>query len=200
MAGNPDEFTAWIRQRYLAGDTPWDTGVPEPEILRRLEEGAFPGKKLLELGCGTGTNAIELARRGYQVTAVDLVDVAIRKARAKARTAGVRVDFRLGDLTRMDLGGPYDSLFDLGVYHGIRQRNLSGFLSAISRASLPGTRWLSLAGNAKEPLENGPPVVHESEFRAELDPVFRVLDAREFRFDLRPDFRPLAWSILLERR
>jgi hypothetical protein len=57
-----------------------------------------------------------------------------------------------------------------------------------------------LAGNSRELLENGPPVVNEDEFRAELGPLFHILDVREFRFDLRPDFRPLAWSILMERR
>jgi methyl halide transferase len=112
----------------------------------------------------------------------------------------VTVDFRAGDLTQTDLDNPYDVLFDSGVYHGIRTRDLAGFLKTVKRASRPGTRWLSLAGNAREPYPEGPPVVHEEEFRSELGPLFNILDVREFRFDLRPDFQPLAWSILMERR
>src|SRR5437870_5198409 len=61
--------------------------------------------------------------------------------------------------------------------------------------------WLAVAGNAKERTEDGPPVVSEEEFRTELGPLFKILEVHEFRFTLdREDFRPLAWSILMERR
>lgn len=189
-----------MRRDYATGNTPWDSGVPSSELIRCVEAGELPGTSLLEFGCGTGTNAIELARRGYRVTAVDLVDLPIEKAREKAHQAGVDVKFISGDLTKLDLGGPFDCLFDLGLYHGLRNRDLAGFLSTLRRVSRPGTRWLSLAGNAKEVRADGPPVVREEEFRAELEPLFRILRVREFRFNLRPDFQPLAWSILLERR
>ena len=196
----PDECATAFRQRYLEGQTPWDSGRPNSELIRVVDEGGLPGRHLLELGCGTGTNAIALARRGYSVTAIDLVDVAVEKARTKAETAGVRIDFRVGDLTKMDLGGPYESICDVGVYHGIRNRDLAGFLAAMERATRRGTRWLTLAGNAREVHPDGPPVVTEEEVRRELGPLFQILQIRECRFDLRPDFQPLAWSILLARR
>jgi methyl halide transferase len=195
-----NEYRDSIRQRYLTGDAPWDSGRPSTELVRALDADLLPGKTALEFGCGTGTNAIELARRGYRVTAVDIADVAIDRARVKARQAQATVDFRIGDLTRMDVDNPYDVLFDSGVYHGIRTRDLAGFLKTVRRASRPGTRWLSLAGNAREPRPDGPPVVREEDFRSELGPLFNILEVREFRFDLRPDFQPLAWSILMERR
>ncbi len=196
----PDECATAFRQRYVDGQTPWDSGKPNSELIRVVEEGGLPGRRLLELGCGTGTNAIELARRGYAVTAVDLVDVAVDKARSKAESAGVKVDFRVGDLTKVELGGPYESICDVGVYHGIRNRSLNDFLSMMKRVSRRGTRWLSLAGNARDICPDGPPVVTEEEFRRELGPLFRILRVREFRFDLGPDFQPLGWSILMVRR
>jgi SAM-dependent methyltransferase len=190
---------ARMRQHYILGSAPWDTGRPNQELLRVVEAGLLPGKTLLEFGCGTGTNAIELARRGYQVTAVDAVDVAIDRARGKAKKAGVTVDFHTGDLTELELGGPFDVLFDLGLYHMIRTRNLPGFLRALKRTSRRGTRWLSVAGNARERTPNGPPRVEEEEIRRELGPLFKILDLHEFRLDLGPDFQPLFWSTLLER-
>ena len=198
--GPSDDPLVDFRQRYAAKETPWDSGVPSTELVRVLDAGLLPGPAVLELGCGTGTNAIEFARRGYRVTAVDLVDLPIEQAREKARRAGVKVDFQVGDLTKMDLGGPYDVLFDIGLYHGLRHRDLPGLLRTIERVSRRGTRWLSLPGNAREPLPNGPPVVREDEFRAELGPLFNFLEVREFRYELGTDFRPLAWSILMERR
>jgi cyclopropane fatty-acyl-phospholipid synthase-like methyltransferase len=175
-------------------------GLGRHAQLRALDAGLLPGKTVLELGCGTGTNAIELARRGNQVTAVDLVDLPIELAREKAQRAGVRIDFRVGDVTKLDLGGPYDVLFDSGLYHGMRTRNLAGFLKTLERVSRRGTRWLCLAGNAREALEGGPPTVREEDFRGELGALFNFLDVREFSFDRREDFRPLGWSILMERR
>jgi len=190
-----------FEKSYATGDTPWDSGVPSAELMRVLDAGLLPGKTALEIGCGTGTNAIALARRGYRVTAVDLVDLAVRRAREKAKKAGVEIDFRVGDATRMDLGGPYDVVFDRGVYHGIRVRALPAFLKLLQRVTHKGSRWLCLAGNAKEPTEEGPPVVSEQEFRSELGPLFNFLEVREFRFTLnREGFRPLGWSILMERR
>lgn len=194
------EYLHAITQRYETGDTPWDSGRPDAELIRTVEAGELPGTTLLELGCGTGTNAIELARRGYRVKAIDLAELPIQKACEKAAKAGVAVDFVSGDLTKVDLGGPYDCLFDAGLYHGIRNRDLPLFLSTLSRVSRGGTRWLCLAGNANETLSDGPPTVREEEFRAELEPLFRILRVREFRFDLSADFQPLAWSILAERR
>lgn len=195
-----EEYERHVRQRYASRDTPWDSGVPSTELTRTLDAGLLPGKTVLELGCGTGTNSIELARRGFRVTAVDLVDLPIERAREKAHRAGVEVDFRIGDLTQLDLGGPHDVLFDLGLYHSMRTRDLAGFLKTLERVSRRGTRWLCLAGNAREIIKDGPPGVTEAEFRSELGSLFNFVDVREFRFDLREDFRPLAWSILMERR
>jgi cyclopropane fatty-acyl-phospholipid synthase-like methyltransferase len=199
MSEDREHFIA----RYASAEVPWDIGHPDRELVRVLATGAYPGPEssVLELGCGTGTNAIELARRGYLVTAVDFVPAAIRKARDKAQAAGVEVDFREADLTRTDLGGPYDALFDRGLYHGIRRQRLSAFLDMLCDVTGPGTRWLCLAGNAKEQAEYGPPRVHEQEIRAELGPLFDVLEMREYWSGVAEQKNPtLWWSILMERR
>ena len=66
---------------------------------------------------------------------------------------------RIGDVTAMDLGGPYDVLFDRGVYHHLRRANLKSFQKMLARVTRPGSRWLSLAGNAGEKHDPGPPTV-----------------------------------------
>lgn len=187
-----------FEKSYRSGDTPWDSGIPSAELVRVLDAGLLPGRPVLEIGCGTGTNAIAFARRGYRVTAVDYVDLAVQRARENARRAGVEIDFRIGDATRMDLGGPYDVVFDRGVYHGIRTRELSAFLKLLERVTRSGTRWLCLAGNAKEPMVNGPPVVSEREFRTELEPMFKILEVREFRFTARPRRLPAPGLVHLD--
>jgi SAM-dependent methyltransferase len=188
-------------ERYAQGETPWDSGQPSEELLRVLNAGKLTGSSVLEIGCGTGTNAVELARRGFQVTAVDMVDQAIQAARKKAHEAKITVDFRVADVLKDDLGGPYDILFDRGVYHCLRTDDLRGFQKVLKQVTHTGSCWLSLAGNAKEELEDGPPVVTEQEIRAELGPLFDIVELREFRLASSHDgFHPLGWSILMRRK
>src|SRR5438445_13056081 len=94
-----------FEKSYATGETPWDSGIPSAELVRVLDAGLLPGKTVLEIGCGTGTNAIALARRGYRVTAVDFVDMAVRRPREKAQQAGVERDFRVLEATRVELLG-----------------------------------------------------------------------------------------------
>ena len=187
--------------RYLKGETPWDSGMPSEELLRILATGKWTGKTVLEFGCGTGTNAVELARRGFVVTAVDIAEPAIRMAKDKARVAGVTVDFRVVDVLKDGVGGPYDILFDRGVYHCVRTVDLKRFQEFLRKSTLPGSWWLSLDGNSKEDTEPGPPVVSEEDIRVELEPLFDIVELREFRFTTnKSDFRPLGWSILMRRK
>ena len=60
---------------------------------------------------------------------------------------------------------------------------------------------MSLAGNAKEDTDPGPPVVSEADIGAELGSLFDIVELREFRFTRnKSDFRPLGWSILMRRK
>ena len=98
-----------FRVFYRIGFTPWD-GHPIAPSLRVLIEGGGDSPapvpaSALDVGCGTGDNSIYLAQHGWQVTGVDFVPKAVEKARAKAAAAGVRVDVRHGDATRLSSEG-----------------------------------------------------------------------------------------------
>ena len=67
--------------------------------------------KILDIGCGTGRHAIELTKRGYNVTGVDLSEDQIKRAREKAKEAGVTIDFQIQDARNL----PFDSEFDLAI-------------------------------------------------------------------------------------
>lgn len=97
---------------------PWDTGISPPELMSLLAE--KPPRLALDLGCGTGTNAIMLAHHHWQVTAVDFSWKAINLARRKARQTGVQVDFKVGDVTRLEwLNDSFDLILDIGCFHNL---------------------------------------------------------------------------------
>lgn len=133
---------------YLNGRPPWDTGVTPPELVTLVEEHDGPPERVLELGCGTGTNAVYLARHGWDVTAVDLIDRAVEQAREKAEAEGVSVRVLQGDATRLDdLGvpGPFDLFFDLSCYCGIPLHRRDAYAAGLTGRAAPGARLLMFA-------------------------------------------------------
>ena len=201
-----DRTIDW-HQRYVTGDTPWDSGEPSRELERILAEGLIRPCRALELGCGTGTNAVFLAKRGFDVSAVELVPQAIAQVRRRADEAGIRVRFVEADFFALpDLGPPFPFVLDRGLYHVLRSVNVERYREIVANLTEPGGLYLTLAGNANEsnPPEGGPPRVHAHEICLELGPAFEVVQLREFHFDgVRiegREIRPLAWSALLRRK
>ncbi|WP_405825896.1 class I SAM-dependent methyltransferase [Streptomyces sp. NBC_00838] len=131
---------------YGDGKPPWDSGITPPELVALIEgPGAPMAGRVLELGCGTGTNAVYLAQRGWRVTAVDLVDRAVRQAREKADAAGADVTVLCGDATRLDeagVPGPYDLFFDLSCYCGIPPHRRDDYAAGLTERAAPGARLL----------------------------------------------------------
>lgn len=194
--------------RYATQNTPWDSGAHSRELERVINEWPIEPCRVLEIGCGTGTNAIFLAQRGFTVTAVDVSALAVDQARSRVKQAGVNVDLRVADILRGDdLGPPFDLVFDRGVYHHLRSIDLWGFLNALARLTKPGGYYLTLAGNANDrqtPTDGGPPVVRTVEICTELSSLFDLIQLREFTFDgvvvEGKPISPLAWSGLFRRR
>lgn len=135
----------WAFQwRYRGGRTPWDTNVTPPEVMGFLES-APPGRAL-DLGCGTGTNAIAMARRGWQVTGVDFVARAIRDARRKAGMERLVIDFRVDDVTRLrTVDGIFDYALDIGCLHSLTQDQQQRYASGLPRLLRPGGTFMLYA-------------------------------------------------------
>jgi SAM-dependent methyltransferase len=187
-------------ERYRTNDIPWDTGHPSTELRRVVAEDGIAPCAAVEVGCGTGTNAVWLAQQGFDVTANDISPLAIERARANAAAAGVSVHFVCGDLTNTpEIVGPFDFLFDRGVYHIVRNLDLPGYLRTLQRTLRPGALALVLTGNARLP-RTGPPIVSEDEIRAELGRLFDILRLREIQFDPVDGVTHIGWSCLLRRQ
>jgi methyl halide transferase len=198
MATTPP--TDW-NQRYRDKDTPWDSGVPSAELIAVLNEAKIAPGTAVEMGCGTGTNSVHLAERGFTVTGLDFSPLALEQARRKAQRAAVDVAFLQADLTQeIELEIAADFVFDRGCYHCVRKIDTAGYFHLLRQIARPGTRMLLLTGNVNEPAETGPPKLREEELRAEFSPLFTIDQLRQFRFEDPTGQGPLGWSCLMTRK
>jgi SAM-dependent methyltransferase len=135
-----------FRAMYRFGFTPWDSGIPPPELQELIEgPNRRTAGKALDLGCGTGTNSIYMTRHGWEVTGIDFVPRAIETARAKAQAAKVSPRLMVGDVTRLDelhVGDGYSLVFDLGCFHAIPQDRRPAYVEGATAAAAAGADFL----------------------------------------------------------
>ncbi|MDX2200492.1 MAG: class I SAM-dependent methyltransferase [Phycisphaerae bacterium] len=185
---------------YAAGTAAWEIGSPQPIILELAERGAFIGR-VLDIGCGTGENALELARRGVDITAIDCVEQAINEARAKARERGLRVDFQIGDALRLDrLNSTFDTILDSATYHVFSDADRLAYVRGVaSRLRFGGMLHLIVFSEA-ETRPGGPRRVSRAELEAAFGAGWRIRAVEPTRYMVRMfDDGARAWAATIER-
>lgn len=134
---------------------PWDTGISPPELLEFIETHQ-PGRAI-DIGCGTGTNIVTLARAGWQVTGVDFAPRAIALAKRKLSAARLQADLHVKDATRLSgISGPFDLAFDLGCFHGIPQNLQPLYLDRLEHMLAPNGFWLLYGFLKPDTAPSGP--------------------------------------------
>lgn len=126
---------------------PWDTGITPPEVVEAIEgpNRLRPGR-VLDLGCGTGTNCLYLARHGWQAVGVDLALPAIRRARRRAKAAGLSVEFYAADVTRLDFLRPaFDLALDIGCFHALDADGRTRYRDQLGRLLGTGAHYMLYA-------------------------------------------------------
>lgn len=155
----------WFGVMYRIGFTPWE-GHALPARLRSLVErpAALPPGRAVDLGCGTGDASIYLSQHGWDVTAIDFVEAALKKARGKGAASGVRVRWIRGDVTQL---GSYvepgvSLLVDSGCLHVLSDEQRAAYVRAVTAVAAPGAA-LVIAAFGENPRRRGPRGIDASE-------------------------------------
>lgn len=179
---------------------PWDTGQPEPLLVEFVTSGGVPAAPALEIGAGTGTNAIWLAEHGFDVLGVDVSPLAVERANAKMDGRTLRCRFAALDfLAAPSPGGPFQFVFDRGCFHVFdepdeRQR----FAAQVAAALAPSGFWLSMIGSTEgPPREVGPPRRSARDIALAIEPVLEIIELRSAEFR---GHGAKAWFCLSRRR
>ncbi|MCX6363368.1 MAG: class I SAM-dependent methyltransferase [Actinobacteria bacterium] len=183
------------------GKPPWDIGRPQPVFKTLADAGAIAGP-VLDVGCGTGENALFLAARGFAVVGVDAVEAAVEAARRKAVARGLEAEFLVHDALALEgLGRRFATVVDSGLFHTFDDRERRRFVTSLAAALALGGRYYVLCFSERERRDGGPRRVTQAELRAAFDHTpFRVLsiEAAEMAANLDGGGRK-AWLARIER-
>jgi len=151
---------------YVGRPAPWDTGQPQPAILRLASEGAFVGA-VLDAGCGTGENALHVASVGLQVLGVDVAATALSIAREKAARRGLEADFVVADALHLDrLGRAFDTVLDCGLFHTFDSAERRDYVASLASVTSRGANVYVLCFSDVGPGTVGPHPVSQDELTA----------------------------------
>ena len=159
MAGQPWDAS------YHDGPPPWDTGRPQPEVVRLVSEGRFAGA-VLDAGCGTGENTLLIASLGLPVLGIDVAETALAMARTKAGERGIAAEFVMCDALQLaGLGRSFQTALDVGLFHALssdeRERYVAGLGAVVDQG---GTLFvLCFSDVGRDP---GPHPVSKDDLRA----------------------------------
>jgi SAM-dependent methyltransferase len=155
---------------YTDGPAPWDIGRPQPAIVRLASQNALVGP-VLDAGCGTGENALQIAGLGLSVFGVDVAETALAMARKKAAERGIGAVFTAADALHLErLGRTFQTVLDCGLFHTLEGDERTHYVASLASVTEPGATLYVLCFSDAGP-EYGPHPVREGELRAAFSSV-----------------------------
>ncbi|HEY2471376.1 MAG TPA: class I SAM-dependent methyltransferase [Terracidiphilus sp.] len=187
-------------ESYASGELPWDTGEPEPLLIEFVTSDRIRPTRMLEIGAGTGTNALWLAERGFDVLGIDVAPLAIERAISKREGRDLHCRFAALDfLVATPPERSFEFVFDRGCFHVFDEPGeRAEFAARVAAALVPGGLWLSLIGSTEGgSREMGPPQRSAREIALAIEPALEIVELRGVEFR---DHGAKAWSCLSRRR
>jgi SAM-dependent methyltransferase len=140
---------AWQYDLLYRRGAAWDRYGTGPELRQLVESGRLSPERhrsVLDLGCGTGANAVYLAGQGFDVVGVDFTPIALRQARDRAAAAGVEKTCRFvhGDLSSPSIPGieqPFDLLVDYSTIDDLPGTTRHAAARTVRRLTRPGSMF-----------------------------------------------------------
>lgn len=189
--------------RYATGDTPWDIGEPLDYLVDFVITRPVPPGRALDVGCGTGSNALWMARRGFDVLGIDVSGIAIERAVEKLGTSDLLCRFAALDfLTDSVTGGPFDFVYDIGCFHIFDDAaDRAHFARRVADVLDENGLWLSLIGSTEGPeRDHGPPRRSLRDVANAVEPSLEIIEIRSTDFRAHLPTPAAAWVCLARHR
>jgi cyclopropane fatty-acyl-phospholipid synthase-like methyltransferase len=188
-----------------AGQAPWDIGKSQRPFLDVADR--ISGS-VLDAGCGTGDTALFFAGRGCQVTGIDFIEEATRRAKRKAAGQGLPVTFLVKDaLTLKDWNERFDNVIDSGLFHVFSDEDRRRYVEGLATVLKLGGQLFLMCFSDEEPGTQGPRRVSKAELHSAFAVGWSVESIEPTMAEARPDLKdltfseggPKAWYVVVRR-
>ncbi|MEA3335233.1 MAG: class I SAM-dependent methyltransferase [Chloroflexota bacterium] len=185
---------AWWNLRYHKRETPWDGGIVPPELHEIVDSGYLPSSGIaLDMGCGTGTNANFLARRGFLTVGVDVAWLALQEARQKSLSEGLPTLYCLGDVADLSfLNLQANFVLDIGCFHSLPSAVRDGYMASLAGHMVSGGYYLVYGFDRAVNVEGESLGLLDGEVAARFGSAFRL----QWRRPSTEGDRTVAWYLL----
>lgn len=209
-----NDIEKW-NSRYVTGDTPWETGAPQQDMLRFFNTFIPTGSTVLDVGCGVGTNAEYLAGAGYKVSGIDVSVEAIAQAKKRAEKKNLKIEYaHINFLKEVHKIKRHSVIFDCAVFHIFSEEEMAErlqFVDNVAKVCVSGGYWVNISCS-KDGAEqitikskvDPPPLLSLREIITAIEPHFEVVQIQKTLF---PIDRPTqgkatynAWISLFRKR
>ncbi|OYQ38272.1 hypothetical protein CHU92_05840 [Flavobacterium cyanobacteriorum] len=163
---------------YKLNFAEWDVSAAQPDLVKLVNSGRLPGKRVLDIGCGLGDNAIYMATEGYDVTGIDYVTSGIKVARKRASKTNTCINFGVADAFSLSsFKNEFDIVTDFGLYHNVPAGKLPLYLDNITKVLKPGGFFIIQSFGSGAPKSRfGPRLVTEPELHKVFGLPWEILE------------------------
>jgi SAM-dependent methyltransferase len=193
----PTSPSASWDSRYRARSAPWMIDEPQPSVIALEQDGWIRGS-VLDIGCGSGENAIHLAARGHVVLGVDLSPVAVDAARANAAAQGVPAEFEVADALALGDEPRFDTIVDSALFHIFDPDQRARYVRSLGGVCRSGGRVFVLALAVSDTEPSLGPRIHDTAIREAFGDGWTLEDLRASRYRVQVDADAAARSGLPE--
>jgi 2-polyprenyl-3-methyl-5-hydroxy-6-metoxy-1,4-benzoquinol methylase len=155
-------------------EMPWFYPELDPDLKEEIESRGIKEGKFLDMGTGPGTQAVALAKMGFEVTGSDISETSIEKARKLSSDVEWVVDDSLN--TKL---GEYDYIFDRGVFHVMDPGQREKHIQTLKKVLKPGGLLFLKCFSSKQPPGPGPYRYSEEELRELFQEGFEIEKIKE---------------------
>lgn len=202
MSADQQQFLGWDeRYRQQAVETmPWFYPELDDDLKQALDMLDLRHGSALDLGTGPGTQAVRLAQRGFDVTAADISETAIRLAREKAEAQGLSITWQQDDVLASRLSGPFDLIFDRGCFHALPPERQADYVCTVADLLKQNGYFFLKCFSQLQPGTQGPHRFTPEQIHAIFGSRFQVRSVEETVYQGTLDPLPRALFCVIQQK
>ena len=181
MTADPQrELPSWEAryQQQAIESMPWFYLELDDDLRHALAALGLRSGNALDLGTGPGTQALQLARRGFNVTATDISETAIRLAREQAEAQGCAIRWVQDDILATQLAAPFDLIFDRGCFHVLPPEQRQAYVRTVADLLQAGGYLFLKCFSHLQPGTQGPHRFTPDQIQRSLETGYRCARSR----------------------